>query len=464
LPWQPQGPLDARDFQPIEGMHLTLPLWGELLEPLFAPAHLLVGAPDYRIAILSSLLWLLLLLPLILLWRNYRNSRRWWSSLLSSGVSTLTAEGLFVAYLLCALMLDFPGWQLQIDDDRVVADLQTHTLGSHDGFVTAAQNLQWHTERGYDLVAITEHNDPQGGFVAREVAEGDPLNRVAVITAVEVNTEHEEFLLGLGLQHGQPVLSWKENREDYSRRFIADIHQQHDGAVVAMAWKLRPERVQELVASGVDAFEIANTGHPDVPLAVREQLLAAASEAGVLLLASTDWHGWSGLTRTWTVVDLTGAGKMSLRQRATEVVALLQRREAAAFTPVVAGYLGPPSLLRAIFAPVVELARYAAELSPLRLAAWWLWGGLLWLSAGLLRRHGHAPLALLSAILIGGFALALARRGAELLAIEVGGTVLSEDTVLWGERALLVAALALLYAAWLVWRGWRNGGGNRFVR
>jgi hypothetical protein len=457
LPWQPQGPFDARDFQPVEGMHLTLPLWGQLLEPLFAPAYLLVGAPDYRIAIISSLLWLLFLLPLILLWRDYRNSRTLWRSLLSCVAVTLVAAGLFVSYLLCALMLNFPGWQLQIDDDRVVADLQTHTLGSHDGFVTPEQNLRWHEVRGYDLVAVTEHNDPQGSFVAREVAEGDPLNTVAVIAAVEVSNEHEEFLLGLGLQAGRALLPWQGNEQDYSRRFITDIHQGHDGAVVAMAWKLRPERVRALVASGVDAFEIANTGHPDVPLAVREQLLAAAREDGVVLLASTDWHGWSGLTRTWTVVDLPGAEKMSHRQRAAEVVAMLQRREAAAFTPVVAGYMGPPSTLRALFAPWVELLRYAAELSPLRLAAWWLWGGVLWLLAGMLQRRGHSPVALLSAIVIGGFAMALARRGGELLAIEVGGAVLSEDTVLWGERALLVAALALLFATWLLWRGWRNG-------
>ena len=41
--------------------------------------------------------------------------------------------------------------------------------------------------------------------------------------------------------------------------------------------------------------------------------------------------------------------------------------------PVAAGYMGQPSLARAVFAPIVETVRYAMELSPARVISWWVW-------------------------------------------------------------------------------------------
>ncbi len=460
-PWQPQGPFDARTWQPLEGVSLALPLWGQLLEPLFAPGHIIMGAPDFRLAAASILLWLLLLSFVVVLWRGLRNTavtgrgRRLTLALLQASGATVMAFGLFLLYLLSAAMLNFPGWQLTVEgDERVVADLQTHTLGSHDAFVTAEENLAWHRKRGYDLIAVTEHWVPDGGFLTRQLAEAKPDNTVAVIPSVEINSEYEEYLLGLGLDAAIPVLPWKGNEADYTRDFIDAIHHQHNGAVIAMAWKLPPERVMALAEAGVDAFEIANTGHPDIPLEVRAQMLAAAEQHGVILLASTDWHGWSGFTRTWTLVEVSDAEQLSLRERADAVVALLKQREAGAFVPVTAGYIGPPEMWRLVFAPLAELARYAAELSPLRLLVWWLWGALLWWLAVLLRQRQRRPLWIYGGLVAGGFATALLMRGMALLAIVPGGAVLSEDTGMWGERAALLGGLGLVFALLALWRGW----------
>lgn len=373
LPWEPQGPFDARDYQRIEGVTLSYPWWGVLFEPLFAPGHMLIGAPDFRQAIIAGAAWVFALSVLFVLWQRWRQQPRRplytaWRLLLVPTISL----SLYLAYVIASAVLYFPSWNLEVDNpDWVVADLQSHTLGSHDGMVTARKSLDWHSDRGYDLFAVTEHVDPSGAFATRELArrtEGAPV----VIPGVEVNSEHEDFLLGIGLKNNE-ILQYRDHREDYARRFIADIHDRHNGAAIALSWGVAPERVAQLAEAGIDAFELVNTGHPDVSLALRKELLRAEKEYGVVMLASTDWHGWGGFSRTWTLINIPGASQLNDEQLAERTVTLLRERRQEAFIPVASGYMGPVPLLRPLLTPFAEAARYGAELSVPRLASWWGW-------------------------------------------------------------------------------------------
>lgn len=444
LPLDMLGPFDARDYSVLDGWSLDYPWWAALLEPLFAPAHVLMGAPDFRIATAISYLWLIAAAFGFALLSGLR-ARLTVPALAGKGLLAMVAStGGFVLYLTSAALLPFPGWRLVVDDPNlIVADLQTHTYGSHDGIVAAKANLEWHRERGYDLVAVTEHKRPEGGFAARALAKLEDGPLPVVIPGVEVSTEHDEYLLGLGVVPSHDVLPWKGNEKDYAREFIRDIHEGHGGAVAAMAWHLDIDHVIPLVESGVDAFEIANTGHPDVSLALRERLLEVAAAHGVVLLASTDWHGWGGFTRTWNVIAVPGAANMPAEHKASEVVRLLRTHRGEAFTPVVAGYIGPPSMLRAVFSPLVETFRYATELSPGRLVALWLWAGLLLYAAKCLAPMELRPARTMGALVIGGLGCALIAKGVALMSVVPGGSVLTEDTGLWGGRALTVGVAGL---------------------
>ena len=156
----------------------------------------------------------------------------------------------------------------------------------------------------------------------------------------------------------------------------------HGGAVVAMHIDLLAEDIERLTADGIDGFEIANFGHPELSESTRAALLGAQTTHRIALLANSDWHGWGGFARTWTVVKPAHAAG----SRAEQVIAALRDRDPERIVPIVSQVIGAPSVLRGIFAPVAEIVRYATELTPARLVSWWAWTiVLVWLAARLRR-------------------------------------------------------------------------------
>jgi hypothetical protein len=455
LPWEPQGPFDARDWSPLAGARVTLPWQGAVLEPFAALSHILTGAPDFRIAALSFALWTALLSGgwVFVRRRDLGGWRRglWAGAVAAFGFWCIPASLLFYSHL------HLPGWQLQLDDPQwLAADLQSHTLGSHDGLVSGAYNLLWHERRGYDVVAVTEHDETAGSFYAE--ALGDAAGRLTVLPGIEVANEYGGFLLGVGMREGVPTPErWHKGEADYSRRFSQEIAQQHQGAVISLAWRLGAEDVEALVDDGVDAFELTNQGHPDIPDSVRDEMLRLERAGRIRLVSSTDWHGWGGAARTWTLLHLPGAAAMTPQARKAAIITLLREGSREAVIPVTAAYQGPPGVWRTVLAPLTETLRYAAELSPLRLLSWWLWGALFWLLARRLRRAGYPAPRLLGGgalLLVGG---GLVWGGVRLYRSRAdGGVMLSVVTGDLGVMALQAALPLLLVGGWLVWRTLRQ--------
>lgn len=457
LPWQPQGPFDARDWSLIDGVRVTMPWWQLLLEPFSALGHIITGAPDFRLAAYSLAAWAFGLSGLWVMLR-YRHLV-WWRRVLWASAVALFGFWCIPAMMLFFSHIHFPGWQLEVDDPQwLAADLQSHTLGSHDALIRAAYNLQWHTERGYDVVAITEHDDPAGGFYAGQLARQQ--NGPVVLPGVEVANEFNGFLLGVGLKSEQPLTGWGQAKPGFSRNFVTTVTEQHEGAVIAMAWRLAPEDVEALADDGVDAFELINAGHPDIPDSVRAEMLRLERAGRIRLVSSSDWHGWGGNSRSWSLLHLPGVKPMSHPDQVTAIVKLLREGSRDEVIPLVAGYQGEVSTLRIFFAPLVEAARYAAELSPGRLLGWWLWGLLLWLAARRLRAAGIAPGRALWAGYLLLIALLLLWKGFSLYQIRPeGDVVLSDVTEALGAMAMQAALPLLLVSGWLVvheWLGWRQ--------
>ncbi len=459
LPWTPQGPFDARDYHTIEGVSLSYPWWGALLEPLFAPAQVLVNSPNYHLTIVVTLFWVVAAAIGLPIWQASRDfprpSRR--SIARRVGINLMVSLVLYFAYVIAAAVVYFPGWTLEVENPEwLVADLQSHTIASHDGLVTAEKSFSWHADRGYDLFAVTEHDDPGGSFTTRDLAnrtEGAP----AVIPGVEVNNEDSDFLLGIGLKNGKFPRYGGAKDTAYSHRFIENIHRRHDGAAIALSWKLEPEKVGKLVAAGIDGFEIVNSGHPDVSQKLRDEMLRAEKEDGVVLIASTDWHGWSGYSRTWTLVHIPDAAKLNNDQIAARTVQLLRERKQEAFVPVVAGYMGPVPWLRTAFSPLFEIVRYGAELSPARLIAWWGWFFALAALYGWLREKQFAvvPLLLGSTSLL--LSIMLLQRALELHGWWPGMPAATEVTLEVGGRVFWVGLLSLGVAtAYLLPETWHR--------
>jgi len=202
-----------------------------------------------------------------------------------------------------------------------------------------------------------------------------------------------------------------------------------------------------------------NAGHPDIPDSVRNELLRLEREGRVRLVSSTDWHGWGGNSRTWTLLRLPGSRELPRQQQVDAVVRLLREGEREEVVPVVAGYQGEVSTLRVILSPLVESARYAAELSPDRLLGWWLWALVLWLLGQRLRAAALPPGEMLWSVTLLMVSGLLFWRGVVLYQIvPQGDVVLSDVTEELGEMAMQAALPLLLVGGWLGIRNLRRRG------
>src|SRR5262249_11691851 len=135
------------------------------------------------------------------------------------------------------------------------------------------------------------------------------------------------------------------------REFIDLVHRSFRGAVLVNNADLTPDLVNRLADLGVDGFEIANQGHPVYSHAVQDAILSVHRARGLSTVAVSDWHGWGGLIRTWTVVR--GIGPQ--QSEAEGIIDILRSRAADQVIPVVAQPFDIPSVARVLFAPLVEL-------------------------------------------------------------------------------------------------------------
>jgi len=421
LPFAPEGPHDPRTWRRSDAGTIEFPAAGALVEPVASLGHVIAGSPDIRVAAVSTLLWVLAVGGLVSLIVAIRRGRApLWAALGTLGGAGAWL-GVFLAWVGFSALVRLPSWRfVKGSEDTVIADLQSHTFGSHDGLVSPRESLAWHAARGYDVVAVTEHNDPGGAYEAQALAEMSALP-AGVIPGIEwCEPEGGGYLLAIGLDGDKPPPTMARPAAS-AERFIQETRARHGGATLALAWRLKPDDVVRLAEAGLDGFEISNSGHPDIPHDVREALLRETEARGILLVSSTDWHGWGGFARTWTALRVPGTADMSPPEKARAVLMIIRERRVEDVTPVTAGYMGPPSTMRALFSPFAESGRYAMELGPLRVAAWWIWAAALVGIAELLRRArmrpGRTILAAFLTVLGGG----LVYQGTRLLGAWAAG-------------------------------------------
>ena len=461
LPIDPQGPFDARDFSTLRGMRLEQSGFATLSEPWAAPFHIVAGAPDFRLAGLSGLIWVICGTAL---WRVVSDLRARRLRSIRTRVLRAVITGFAVGFVMAlwvgtTVTLRLPRWRLVVDDpNALIVDLHSHTYGSHDALVSGPQNLAWHAAAGYNVVAVTEHRYPAGAFATKEVAQRAPETLPAVIPGQELGFLYQgEYLpmLLLGLQ--SDYVESPNMGVDSPSAYMAYIHNTEHGAAIALGFMLEPEQAGVLADAGIDGFEIANYGHPNIPTAVRNAMSEAARNHGLALVATSDWHGCGGTSRTWTVIHTSAAvAALSQQQKADLVLQKLRERGSKDIIPVVAGYLGPPSWPRAIFSPFAEAFRYAAELTLAQVASWWAWSAIMLGLAQALSRVGLPARWVFPALLLAVLGISLWWTGLELVAVKPHGLLASGFPRHIGTYVLMCGTSALLGCGWLGHCAWRK--------
>jgi hypothetical protein len=189
--------------------------------------------------------------------------------------------------------------------DRAVVDFHSHTNVSHDVRGTLMSkfdvraNLAWHRRAGFDAVFVTDHNT----IAPATHAESLPVR----CPGIEVSAWRAHIVL---LGDTLPV-----DRDPYSRDWagLTRLLQVSDSAYRSRSVASLPEyernhwdRLDSLVAAGLDGFEIVNASPKanELSRTRRDSVIALARHTGRFVVGVSDHHGWGATSMVWNLVPV----------------------------------------------------------------------------------------------------------------------------------------------------------------
>jgi hypothetical protein len=186
-----------------------------------------------------------------------------------------------------------------------VVDFHSHTYLSHDvrgtlmrGF-DAESNRRWHARAGFDAVFITDHNTQ----TLAPYRPGHPT----LCHGNEVSAWGAHIVL---LGDTLPI-SASEYRNGLPG--LLRLLSVSDSAVGALSVASLPEyrrnhwnRLPELVAAGLDGFEVVNAAPKANELlrAERDSVIALARAHNRFVVGVSDIHGWGATSLVWNLVQV----------------------------------------------------------------------------------------------------------------------------------------------------------------
>jgi hypothetical protein len=190
-------------------------------------------------------------------------------------------------------LFPLPGPKLIKPQGYIAVDLHSHSRFSHDGVSTEKSSFKFHSLSGYDIFFITEHQNTKSfknfstlDSSAQKVFCG---MQIQAIEGVSVLLLSKEFFDG-GLYNNLGI-----------REIIKKAHESGMFVIMPHWWKWHKFSFSELKGIGVNGFEIYNNGYRNFAEDEREALIDFSKKNSLLMIASTDWHGWGYMTDAWTV-------------------------------------------------------------------------------------------------------------------------------------------------------------------
>jgi hypothetical protein len=200
------------------------------------------------------------------------------------------------------------------DPHDIVVDFHSHTNVSHDvrntwmrGFDTEA-NLRWHTRAGFDATFITDHN-----VRSRQSPVASPQSSTAstvMCPGIEVSAWRAHIVL-LG-----DTLPVDRSRYNGSLDALLTLVATSDSALGSLSLASLPEyrrnhwgRLDQLIAAGLDGFEIVNASPKanELPRVERDSVIALARAHNRFVVGVSDSHGWGATSMVWNLVHPSGA-------------------------------------------------------------------------------------------------------------------------------------------------------------
>lgn len=335
---------------PLSDFSVVWPLWRYIFEPLSGPAEYVLSFTRYIFQLVSWVLWL----SLFVLVRGMAKKK----------TSGEIAKRIFfcfisvVSFVTFCILFPLPAPKLEKKPVYASLDLHSHTNYSHDGADTVNQSLIYHKNLGFDLFFITEH-----GHTNSFVKFPEDKKFRTVLPGIQVQTTERISLL---------VLSDKAfSHEDFLNKSIEEvISLAHGRGFIVICphwWKWKRPPIEELFRYGIDGFEIYNAGYRNISDKERNEIIEFCKARNLLMVGSTDWHGWGRTSDAWTIVSLPQKDGFAwenvfneLRKHSATMVLVNRRAERN-------------DLIRYVFEPFFGLYYYFGSLNFKQLSSWILW-------------------------------------------------------------------------------------------
>ena len=150
--------------------------------------------------------------------------------------------------------------------EDVMGKADTHVHCNYSGFnrlgilkfpesvITAEEQVDDARRRGLNVLAITDHNDTAGAFIAQKYAK--KFDDIEVIVGDEIMTDQGE-VIGLWLTETPKKFMSPEETVDV-------IHEQGGIAIAPHPFSVHVDGMQEKIFDlPIEGFEVMNGGHPD---------------------------------------------------------------------------------------------------------------------------------------------------------------------------------------------------------
>ena len=259
------------------------------------------------------------LAALYLIWRFLshllvRRSLRHWRVWAREIGLLLLSLGITTGFLLLGAVWHRPmlGLAGVSSNDRVV-DFHSHTSLSHDVASTwmrgfdAEANQRWHARAGFDAVFITDHNAVGRGPAVANRQSGSPETATSWCPGIEVSAWRAHVVL---LGDTLPV-----DRQLFSSSLdgLLNLLETSESAYGSLTLASLPEyrrnhwdRLDTLIAAGLDGFEIVNASPKANELSAldRNRVTALARRHNRFVVGVSDSHGWGATSMVWNLVRI----------------------------------------------------------------------------------------------------------------------------------------------------------------
>jgi hypothetical protein len=170
----------------------------------------------------------------------------------------------------------------------------------------AEANRRWHRRAGFDAAFLTDHNVAREPRIASRESR-DSAGATALCPGIEVSAWRAHVVL-LG-----DTLPVDPNRYSRSLEGLLTLLRTSESSYGSLTVASLPEyrrnhwcRLDELVAAGLDGFEIVNASPAanEFIRAERDSVIALARAHNRFVVGVSDSHGWGATSMVWNLVPV----------------------------------------------------------------------------------------------------------------------------------------------------------------